>query len=146
MTVRKRGLATLALGLAFGLATPLEGVCGQIDSPKRDVGGSCVYDREGRVVGNPVGVRCPDRTEGAGAAQGGDPVPKGLPEPLQRDASALSHDFARIDDELAQLAQVIRSGDQKLALETLRRLTSDMVDHRRREESFVQQVARENSR
>ena len=116
MTRSVRGLAALALGLAFGLAMPLEGLCGQIDSPKRDVGGSCVYDREGRVVGNPVGVRCADRTEGAGAAQGGEPASKGLPQPLQQDASALSRDFARIDDELAQLGQVIRSGDQKLAL------------------------------
>ena len=146
MTVRVRGLATLGLGLAFGLAVASEGVCGQVDSPKRDVGGSCVYDREGHVVGNPVGVRCADRTEGAGSAQGGDPVVKGLPESLQHDASALSADYGRLDEELAQLGQVLRSGDQKLALDALRRLTSDMLEHRRREESFLQQVASQGAR
>jgi len=73
--VKFKLLATLALGLAFGLATAREGV-GQSLKPnvKHDVGGSCVYDRNGRVAHAPSGVRCPDRTDHLQPAPGEAPA------------------------------------------------------------------------
>ena len=143
--MKMRLLATLGLGVAFGLATATEGV-GQSLKPnvKRDVGGSCVYDRNGGVVHAPPGVRCPDQTDHLRPAPGEAPASliEGLPEPMRSDVSALFRDHAHINDELARLRKVLEAGDQKLALETLNKLTSEVVEHRGREERFFQQMAR----
>ena len=143
-----RLLATLGLGLAFVFATAREGVGqGQSIRPniKHDVGGSCVYDRNGAVVFAPPGVRCSDRTEHPRPAGGGAPASfiEGLPAPMRSDVSGLLRDHAHIHDELARLRKVLEVGDHKLALETLDKLTSEVVEHRGREERFFQQMARE---
>ena len=143
-----RLLATLGLGLVFALATAREGA-GQSVKPniKRDVGGSCVYDRNGAVVFAPPGVRCTDRTEHLRPAAGQAPASliEGLPEPMRGDVSGLLRDHAHIHDELARLRKVLEAGDHKLALEALAKLTSEVVEHRGREERFFQQMAREQA-
>lgn len=116
-------------------------VCGLI--ALGNVGGSCVYDREGRLVGSPAGVSCSDRTDHLRLAPGAAPasVLEGLPEAMRRDVSDLLRDHAHINDELARLRQLVETGDRKLALGTLEKLTSEVVDHRGREERFFRQMA-----
>jgi hypothetical protein len=135
---------TLALGLVFGAAPATEGL-GQSVKPniKHDVGGSCVYDRTGRVVFAPPGVNCADRTDhlSPAPAEASASLIEGLPEAMRVRVSELFRDHAHIHDELAQLRKAFDAGDQKLALRTLDKLTSEVVEHRVREERLFQEMA-----
>ena len=148
MKSRFLAIHTLALGLFFAVAPATEGV-GQSLKPnvKHDVGGSCVYDRNGGVVHTPPGVLCLDRTDHLKPTPGAAPASliEGLPETMQSDVSKLFRDHAHINDELARLRKVLETGDQKVALQTLDKLTSEVVEHRVREERFFQEMARERA-
>lgn len=116
-------------------------------NPYRDIGGSCVYGKQGEVLFAPKGGHCPDRTDHLSAARKAtttaDPFP-GLPPAYQTEARGLVSDHSHIADELDQLRQAIARSQKEDALAIADKLVGEMREHLAREEDFIGKLAAEH--
>ena len=109
---------------------------------QRDAGGSCVYDKEGKVVFTPRGKHCPDGTDHLSNARRSDsPIIASYPVALQGELSKLLGDHDHIVKEIARLRQAIVSRDQTLALEVVDRIHAEVTEHEAREARFFEAMA-----
>ena len=111
-------------------------------NPRRDIGGSCVYDRDGKVVFAPNGVTCRDGTDHLTApTQAKSPVLTRYPPALRKDLSELLGDHAHLKQEIARARRAIETRNPDLALAAMNKLGEEFASHRVREERFLERVA-----
>jgi hypothetical protein len=112
-------------------------------NPYRDIGGSCVYGKQGEVLYAPKGAQCPERTEHLAA-----PAPQGrfsgLPPAYQPEAGQLVADHDHIAEELARLRQAIARNQKEGALQMADKLIAELTQHLQREESFLEKLEAEH--
>lgn len=111
-------------------------------NPRRDAGGSCVYDKNGKVVFAPDGKDCPD---GSGhlskPSDAESPILDGYPPALRNELAALLSDHEHLASEAARLRTAVDSGNRSAALEAAEKIRSELTDHRAREERFFEKLA-----
>lgn len=136
-------LACLVIGLSLAIASSSFGQRVQPvplrENPYRDIGGSCIYGRDGKAVYAPAGVHCPDNTRRdvrAPAAKAGttDKYPPAMRGELDR----LLDDHEHLSREIAELRRAIEGRKQEAALEALDHITTKLRDHLLREERFLE--------
>jgi hypothetical protein len=116
-------------------------------NPYRDIGGSCVYGKQGEVLYAPKGAQCADRTEHLAA-----PAPaaaqqgrfNGLPPAYQPEARKLVADHDHIAEELTRLRQAIARNQKEGALQMADKLIAELTQHLQREESFLEKLEAEH--
>ncbi len=109
---------------------------------QRDAGGSCVYDKDGKVVFTPRGKHCPDGTDHLSNARRSDsPIIASYPAALQGELSKLLGDHDHIVKEIARLRQAIVSRDHGLALEVIDKIDAEITEHGAREARFFEAMA-----
>ncbi len=112
-------------------------------NPKRDAGGSCVYDRNGRVVFSPAGKECRDRRnhltelDTTGSDLVGD-----FPPAMRKELARLIADHDHIADEIARLRHAIRNENRNTALRAAEKVSAELTDHTAREERFLENLGR----
>ena len=112
-------------------------------NPKRDAGGSCVYDRDGKVVFAPEGKECRDRRNHLTELEKSESdLIQGFPPAMQQELARLLGDHDHIADEIARLRHAIRNEDRNVALEAAEKVSSELTDHTAREERFLEGLAR----
>lgn len=111
-------------------------------NPKRDAGGSCVYDKNGKVVFAPDGKHCPDASDHLSKPSDADsPVLAAYPPALREDLRTLLSDHDHLAVEAARLREAVDSGNRLVALEAADKIRSELTAHRAREERFFEKVA-----
>lgn len=116
-------------------------------NPLRDAGGSCVYDKQGKVVFEPQGKRCPDGTDYlTNPRRASSPVVASYPPGIRHELSRLLRDHDRIAQEIARLRWAVESQNQGVALEALGKIRAQITDHRAREERFAEEMTRTQTR
>ena len=112
-------------------------------NPKRDAGGSCVYDRDGKVVFAPAGKECRDRANHLVDRGDADSDLVGsFPPALQDDLSRLLGDHVHLSQEISRLRYLIREEGREEALKAAEKVSSEITEHTAREERFFEAVAR----
>jgi len=152
MKSKKGHIAILALGILLAVAT--QSTAQKISpaqlraNPYRDGGGSCVYDREGRLVNSPEGKSCKDRTDHLSETglDGTSSLAEGLPLALQQQLAQVLGEHEHISKELAELRTAIKSGSRAKALEHAVKVENEVAEHRRREEDFISELAEHRSK
>ena len=137
-------LGLLAAGCVLVVGTQSLGQSrgGAAQGIRRDVGGSCVYDKQGRVVFAPDGKLCPDATQHLSTPrEGNSPIVASYPPALQGELSGLLRDHEHIAQEIARLRKEVESQDRKIALQTVDKIRAEITDHRAREEAFFEKMA-----
>lgn len=142
----RAGLLILAVGLLVaGTATeslaqsrrPTTREPALTGNPRRDGGGSCVYDKEGEVVFAPDGKYCPDGTDHLSkSGNAHSSVVASYPPALQGELARLLGDHDHIAQEIARLRQAVEDRNREIALEAVDKLRAEATDHRAREEKF----------
>ncbi len=113
-----------------------------IGNPYRDAGGSCVYDREGKVVFAPSGKHCPDATDHLSTSRKADsPIVASYPPGMRRKISKLLRDHEHIAQEIARLRQAVASQNREAALEAVDKIREEVTEHRGREERVFAEMA-----
>ena len=98
-------------------------------NPKRDAGGSCVYDKSGRVVFAPDGKRCPDGSNHLSKPSDADsPVLAGYPPELREELRALLSDHDHLAVEVARLREAVDSGKRLVAIEAAEKIRSELTE------------------
>lgn len=116
-------------------------------NPKRDAGGSCVYDRDGRIVFAPAGKECRDRANHLVDRGDADSDLVGsFPPALQDDLSRLLSDHVHLAREISRLRTLIGEEGREDALKTAEKVSLEVTEHTAREERFFEEVARFQSR
>ena len=111
-------------------------------NPGRDAGGSCVYDKMGKVVFTPRGKHCPDATDHLSKApRSNSPIVASYPAALQGELSKLLGDHDHIAQGITRLKQAIVSRDHELALEVIDKIDAEITEHGAREERFFEAMA-----
>ncbi len=139
-------LSILSAGLVFGFAT--EALAQKVrqpalrGNPKRDIGGSCVYSRDGKVVFAPNGKHCPDGSDHLSKpTQADSPVVAAYPPAMRRELAELLGDHDHISLEITRLRKAVESRNQDVALDAVDRIRAEVTDHRAREERFFEKLA-----
>ncbi len=133
------GVATESLGQS-GRAVTREPVLR--GNPRRDAGGSCVYDKDGKVLYAPKGKHCPDATDHVSKPRGADsPIVASYPPAMRGELTKLLGDHNHIAQEIARLRQALESRNREVALEAVNRIGAEVTDHRAREERFLEKMA-----
>lgn len=116
-------------------------------NPYRDIGGSCVYGKQGEVLFAPKGSNCPDQSDHLSqarkAATPQDPFPS-LPPAYKAEASGLVADHVHIAGELDELRQAIARNQKENALAIADKLVGELREHLTREEGFIDKLAAEH--
>ena len=113
-----------------------------IGNPRRDAGGSCVYNKDGKVVFAPAGKHCPDATDHLSVPSTTDsPIVASYPPSMQGEVSRLLGDHDHIAWEIARLRQAIVSPNREIALEAADKIHEELTVHRAREERFIEKMA-----
>ena len=111
-------------------------------NPWRDIGGSCVYDWDGKVVFAPNGATCRDATDHLTAAKPAEaPVLASYPPALRAELSKLLGDHDHLRQEISQARLAIKARNRELALAAVDKLGEELADHRVREERFLERIA-----
>ena len=116
------------------------------DNPYRNAGGSCVYDRMGKLVHAPKGVDCVDGNEApASASEEHEHSDSNLYDrhPLteaQREVQELLQHHSQIAQELRMLRESIESKKRKASLARLDKITDELAMHLVREEALLKKV------
>ncbi len=148
MKLRIWQMTLLAIGLT--LLVPSLSAAQQVrptplrENPYRDSGGSCVYDRDGKLVHTPRGKTCRDLTDHFETLIADAPASliEEFPPALRQDLRALFSDHTHIAEELARLRQTIQLGERAEALESADRVEAEVAAHRRREEELLAKLSR----
>ncbi|HEB89513.1 MAG TPA: hypothetical protein ENI85_08095 [Deltaproteobacteria bacterium] len=112
-------------------------------NPKRDAGGSCVYDRDGRVVFSPAGKECRDRRNHLmDLDTARSDLMAEFPPEVKKELARLLADHDHIADEVARLRHVIRNEDRNAALRAAEKISAELTDHTVREERFMEDLGR----
>ena len=112
-------------------------------NPKRDAGGSCVYDRDGKVVFAPEGKECRDRRNHLTETKQSDAgLVQGFPPAMRQELARLLGDHDHIADEIARLRHAIRNENRNVALQAAEKISTELIDHTAREERFLEGLAR----
>ncbi len=152
MNTRIASLTFLAVGLMLAIASVAEAQLVQqrpiISNPFRTGGGSCVYDRTGKLVHTPRGKECRSRSDEVDDSALGlsNAVVEGFPTALQADLRELLSDHVHISQELARLRQTIESGERAEALAVAAQMETKVADHRRREEELLAKLSKRAGR
>ncbi len=122
LSIQRRLLVTVT-AIALGIALPalaqkviersLRG------NPYRDVGGSCVYGRQGELMFAPKGVRCSSLQEAAPDETEAVPSDRftGISPTLRAEISTLLESHAHVAEELAELRRAVAEGRTADALQ-----------------------------
>lgn len=111
-------------------------------NPRRDLGGSCVYDQSGKVVFAPEGKYCPDGSDHLSNPSDADsPVVAGYPPELREELRRLLSDHDHLAVEVGRLREAIESGNRRVGLEAADKIRSELTAHRAREERFFEKMA-----
>ena len=112
-------------------------------NPYRDKGGSCVYDRTGKLVNVPRGKTCQDRTDSREkqAVESLTSLSEDFPPALREEVRALLSDHDRVSEELTRLRETIRKGARAEALESADRVAAELDGHARREEDLLEKLS-----
>lgn len=115
-------------------------------NPYRDIGGSCVYGKQGEVLFAPRGARCADRTDHLDATRSASTTDRfpGLPPAFRGEANGLVTDHGHIANELDELRRAIARGKQEDALAISDELVGELREHLAREERFIGKLAAEH--
>jgi len=133
------GVATESLGQSRRSATRDPILRG---NPRRDAGGSCVYNKDGKVVFAPAGKNCPDATDHLSLPRTAlPPVVASYPPAMRGELSKLLADHGHIDREIVRLQQAVGSQNRNAALESATKVREYFTDHRAREERFLEMMA-----
>jgi len=112
-------------------------------NPRRDAGGSCVYDRDGKVVFAPAGKVCRDRANHLLERGNADSdLVEAFPPRMQDDLSQLLNDHVHMAKEVARLRYMIREEERADALRAAEKVSAELTEHTAREERFFEAVAR----
>ena len=111
------------------------------DNYYRDIGGSCIYGRDGKVVYAPKGATCrtPDSSSDTAAEDAPASLEKVPPE-LQSQVDQLIGQHERFAEALTQLLKRIEARKYKAAAKLLDGLKTDLADHERREEQLFERI------
>jgi len=114
------------------------------DNPYRNVGGSCVFDRAGKLVHAPKGSNC-------GSAS---PAPAAPKRPAASETPSSSHDSSgtrgvprlladhqHIAEEIGLLRVSIARQDRAASLEAVDRVLDELVAHLEHEEKLFKQLS-----
>jgi len=116
-------------------------------NPYRDVGGSCVYGKQGEVLFAPKGANCTDRSDHL-SQERKDALPQDafpdLPPSYKAEASGLVTDHVHIASELDELRQAIARNQKENALAIADKLVAELREHLTREEGFIARLAAEH--
>ena len=119
--------------------TPLRG------NPYRQVGGSCVYWRNGELLNQPKGVVCPTQEKAPGAsAQDSSEKFKGLPPQLRAEANALVASHDHVAEHLIELRRAVALNDKTTAIAISDEIAKELIYHLAREQALFEKVAAEN--
>lgn len=111
-------------------------------NPYRDAGGSCVYDKSGKVVFAPDGKHCPDGSNHLSKPSDADsPVLAGYPPALREELRTLLSDHDHLAVEVTRLREAVDSGKRLVAIEAAEKIRSELTGHRAREERFFEKAA-----
>lgn len=153
ITRRTRQIRLAALGLAGLLAMAVPALAQREtpptlrSNPYRDIGGSCVYGKQGEVLYAPKGADCPDRTNHLGAAQSASTSKtrfQELPPAYRAEANGLVSDHEHIATELGELRQAIARNQREQAMTLADKLVAELREHLTREEGFLDKLAVEH--
>lgn len=112
-------------------------------NPRRDAGGSCVYDRDGKVVFAPAGKECRDRSNHlVDRADADSDLVQAFPPGLRDDLAQLLNDHVHMAKEVSRLRYLIREKGREDALKAAEKVSSEITEHTVREERFLEAVAR----
>ena len=113
-----------------------------IGNPRRDAGGSCVYNKDGKVLFAPAGKHCPDATDHLSVPRMTDsPIVASYPPAMRGEVSRLLEDHDHIAWEIARLRQAIVNPNREIALEAADKIREELTVHRAREERFIEKMA-----
>ena len=110
------------------------------ENPTRDVGGSCIYGGDGKLIHAPRGATCPEmEREPASAAQpGGVAAPN---DDVRAQAAALLAERESLDVELARVREALayedREAERRVVDEALRKIAR----HLEREERLLETLS-----
>ena len=151
MRTKQRVLFSLAIGgLLF---TALPSAAQQVKervlqgNPYRQIGGSCVYGRNGELLHAPKGAKCASREDeapGANAAQASERF-AGLPPALRAEANALMESHAHVADDLAELRRAVAQGEKAKALGLSDEVVKELLAHMNREQALYEKLAKEHA-
>lgn len=112
-------------------------------NPKRDAGGSCVYDRDGKLVFSPAGKRCRDRANHLLDRSDADAnLVQAYPASLRDALSRLLSDHVHLSQEMSRLRYLVREEERADALIAAEKLGAELTEHAAREERFFEALGR----
>jgi len=112
-------------------------------NPRRDAGGSCVYNRQGQVVFAPAGKTCRDREDHLSELGAVDTdLVDSFPPRMRSKLTRLLSDHGHIAKDMARLRFMIREEKPEEALEVADKINSELTDHSVREEKFFKAMGR----
>lgn len=112
-------------------------------NPRRDAGGSCVYNKDGAVVFAPDGKHCSDRSDHLANSLSDSPVVDAFPPAMRQELTRLLGDHEHIAGEVARLTHALDNQNGRAAMDAADKLRSELAAHRAREEKFFATMARE---
>ena len=105
------GVATESFGQSARSSTREPVLMG---NPRRDAGGSCVYNKDGKVVFAPAGKHCPDATDHLSVQRNTDsPIVARYNPAMQGEVNKLLGDHDHIAWEIARLRQAVESQNRE---------------------------------
>ena len=115
-------------------------------NPYRDIGGSCVYGRNGELLHSPKGSRCAVQEEVAPPAAAAGTAGRfgGLPPALRTEANALVDSHTHVADHLVELRRAIVLNDKTKAIATSDEVAKELIEHLAREQALFEKLASEH--
>jgi|GEM_PF-6278132 len=142
------GIAVVA-AMVLGLAPP--GLAQRVrdpvlkGNPYRNVGGSCVYGRDGKLVFAPSRARCPAQQGTTADSPEARSSKKSHSPQLRADMRSLLEDHAQVAQKLAELRRAVAKGQKTEALEASEHIARELSEHMVREKRLFEKLSAEHA-
>lgn len=112
------------------------------ENPTRDVGGSCIYGGDGKLLYAPRGGTCPEIAQPpASAAPASQPTHAAAPDDdVRAEAAELLAERERLDVELARVRDAVGYDDREDAQRAVDQALRKIARHLEREARFLQEL------
>jgi hypothetical protein len=113
------------------------------ENPTRDVGGSCIYGGDGKLLHAPRGAMCPEMEQApASGAPASEPGRAAAPnDAVRAEAAALLAERERLDVELARVREALAYEDREAARRVVDESLRKIARHLEREARLLQPLS-----
>lgn len=135
-------IAVIALAIALPAIAQKVRVPTLVENPYRDIGGSCVYGRQGELVYAPKGASCGSRRdEEDSPSQTTTPDRwENLAPALRAEMVALFEGHSHVAEELTRLRRAIAVGRTDDALQATDHVVQELTEQLAREERLLEKL------